>query len=325
MSRRAERRNSSQTESPGRRLPSSADADAGVAEAADSRWNPWLTRVLPPLFLIAATWAIAQTWLPEGWLGNAAHTVGDGIRSHGFWIAAAVGLGAQIVDGALGMAYGVTSTTFLLSTGVPPAAASASVHIAEIFTTGLSGTAHWKLGNVDKALFRRLVLPGVIGGLLGALVLTSVDGNRIKPFISAYLLLMGLYILSKAWRRLTIRTDPPAHVAPLAVTGGFVDAVGGGGWGPVVTTTLLGSGHDPRRTIGTVNAAEFFIALSTGLSFTALGGLTHWTVIAGLVFGGLFAVPLAALLTRHAPPKLLLTLVGLLISGLSLYNLVRLF
>ena len=305
--------------------PSPSDPAPAVASPLDARSRQWLFWALPPLILLAAIWAITQAYLPEGWFDRTFDVVSEGLQSRGFWTAAAVGLGAQIVDGALGMAYGVTSTTFLLSTGVPPAAASASVHVAEIFTTGFSGTAHWKLGNVDKALFKRLVIPGVIGGLLGAYVLTSIDGNVIKPFISLYLLLIGLYILSKVWRQLKIRTEPPTYVAPLAVTGGFVDAIGGGGWGPVVTTSLIGGGNDPRKTIGSVNAAEFFIAVSTGLSFAVLGGLTHWTVIAGLVFGGLFAAPLAAVLTRHAPTKVLLTIVGLLISSLSLYNLLKLF
>lgn len=301
------------------------DLDSNPKGVSLNRSRQWLFWALPPLILIAAVWAIAQTYLPAGWLSETAATVSEGVQTRGFWTAAAVGLGAQIVDGALGMAYGVTSTTFLLSTGVPPAAASASVHIAEIFTTGFSGLAHFKLGNVNKALFKRLVIPGVIGGLIGTYVLTSVDGNLIKPWISAYLLLIGLYILSKVWRQLRIRTEPPKYVAPLALTGGFADAVGGGGWGPVVTTSLIGSGNDPRTTIGSVNAAEFFIAISTGLSFTLLGGLTHWTVIAGLVLGGMFAAPFAAVLTRYAPPKVLLTVVGLLISSLSLYNLLKYF
>lgn len=247
--------------------------------------------------------------------------IGEGLSSKGFWTAAAVGLAAQIVDGALGMAYGVTSTTFLLSTGVPPAAASASVHIAEIFTTGFSGLSHWKLGNVNKQLFKRLLIPGIIGGVTGAYIVTSIDGDTLKPWISAYLLLIGLYILSKIWGQLRVKTEPPTYVAPLALTGGFVDAIGGGGWGPVVTTSLLGSGQDPRTTIGSVNAAEFFLAIAGGISFTLLGGFTHWTVIAGLVFGGLFAAPFAAVLTKYAPPKILLAIVGTLITLLSTYNL----
>ena len=300
-------------------VSTASNADDSLDGTAGRSSRAWLLWALPPLILIAAAWAIGQAYLPAGWEASLA----EGLQSRSFWTAAAVGLGAQIVDGALGMAYGVTSTTFLLSTGVPPAAASASVHIAEIFTTGFSGLAHFKLGNVNKALFKRLVIPGVIGGLIGAYILTSIDGNIVKPFISAYLLLIGLYILSKVWRQLRIRTEPPKYVAPLALTGGHADAIGGGGWGPVVTTSLIGGGNDPRTTIGSVNAAEFFIAISTGLSFALLGGLTHWTVIAGLVFGGLFAAPLAAVLTRYAPPKVLLTIVGVLISGLSLYNLIK--
>jgi uncharacterized membrane protein YfcA len=247
-------------------------------------------------------------------------TIGQGLGTTGFWSAAGVGLLAQVVDGALGMAYGVTSTAFLLSTGVPPAAASASVHLAEVFTTGFSGLSHWKLGNVNTALFKRLLIPGVVGAVLGAYILTSFDGNAIKPWISGYLLLMGLYILTKAFRPVVVATEPPTYVAPLALTGGFVDAVGGGGWGPVVTTSLIGSGQEPRRTIGSVNAAEFFIALAGGISLTVMGGLTVWTTIAGLIFGGLFAAPLAALLAKHAPTKLLLVIVGLLISSISAYN-----
>ncbi len=192
--------------------------------------------------------------------GGAVTVIRDGLVSHGFWTAAAVGLAAQTVDGALGMAYGITSTTFLLSTGVPPAAASASVHVAEIFTTAFSGAAHWRLGNVNPALFKRLLIPGIVGAVTGAYLLTSIDGATIKPYVSAYLFVMGLYILFKAFRTIRLRSEPPNAVIPLALTGGFVDAVGGGGWGPVVTTSLVGGGQDPRTTIGSVNAAEFFIA-----------------------------------------------------------------
>lgn len=253
-------------------------------------------------------------------LGN---TLITGFSSQSFWSAAAVGLFAQIVDGALGMAYGVTASTFLLSTGVPPAAASASVHIAEVFTTGFSGLSHWKLGNINKSLFKRLVIPGVIGAVVGAYLLTNIDGNVIKPFISGYLLLMGIYILIKAFKKIQIKTDPPTYVAPLAVTGGFMDAIGGGGWGPVVTTSLVGSGQDPRTTIGSVNAAEFFLAIAGGAAFALFGGFTHWTVIAGLVIGGIFAAPIAAVLCAKLPAKVLMIIVGVLISVLSIYNLYK--
>lgn len=163
------------------------------------------------------------------------------LTSRGFWSAVAVGFFAQVIDGALGMAYGITATTFLLSAGATPAAASASVHIAEVFTTGFSGISHVKLGNVNKSLFLRLLLPGMIGAVLGAVLITRFDGHQLKPFISAYLLLMGLYILSKAYRHVITRRAP-RHVAKLALFGGFVDAAGGGGWGPVVTSSLIGLG-----------------------------------------------------------------------------------
>ncbi|ACS42065.1 sulfite exporter TauE/SafE family protein [Methylorubrum extorquens] len=270
---------------------------------------------------VAAAAALFATLADAGTV----QAVREGLSSRGFWTAAAVGLAAQTVDGALGMAYGITSTTFLLSTGVPPAAASASVHVAEIFTTAFSGLSHWRLGNVDGPLFRRLLIPGVIGAVAGATLLTSVDGETIKPFVSVYLLGMGLYVLSKAFRTPKANRAPPRAVVPLALGGGFVDAVGGGGWGPVVTATLVGGGQDPRTSIGSVNAAEFFVAVASGLSFTLLGGLTHWTTIAGLVVGGLFAAPIAALLVRVIPARVLMVVVGLLIASLSLVSLAELF
>jgi uncharacterized membrane protein YfcA len=160
----------------------------------------------------------------------------------------AVGFFAQAIDGALGMAYGVTATTFLLGAGASPAAASAAVHIAEIFTTGFSGVSHLKYGNVDRRLFLRLLVPGISGAVLGSVVITQIDATVLKPYVSAYLLVMGVYILRKAFRKWRPRVGEPRHVGKLAALGGFVDAAGGGGWGPVVTSTLVGSGRDPRTT-----------------------------------------------------------------------------
>ena len=235
----------------------------------------------------------------------------------------AVGFFAQVVDGALGMAYGVTATTFLLATGASPAAASASVHIAEIFTTGVSGISHTKFGNVNKQLFVRLLIPGMLGAALGAVLVTQVDGAMFKPFVSAYLLLLGIYILSKAFRQLRLRTQAPKHVGKLALFGGFVDAAGVGGWGPVVTTTLVSSGNGPRTTIGSVNFAEFFLAFASAAVFALPMETNTWPIISGLVFGGLFAAPFAALLCKKLHAKTLLILVGRLISVISLYNLYR--
>jgi uncharacterized membrane protein YfcA len=247
----------------------------------------------------------------------------EAMTSKLFWSAVAVGFLAQMIDGALGMAYGVTSTTFLMASGVSPAMASASVHLAEVFTTGVSGIAHARLGNVNKRLFLRLLVPGIAGAVTGAYILTSIDGKTIKPFIAAYLLLMGLYIISKVYRKFTVMRGEPKHVAKLALFGGFLDAVGGGGWGPVVTTTLVGTGHDPRTTIGSVNFAEFFLTFASAIAFATLVGFGPWVIVAGLVAGGLFSAPLAAYACSRLKVKTLLLLVGTLITLVSSYNLYK--
>ncbi len=279
------------------------------------------------MWLTSAMLAVLVTYLLIKLFGNgasAAHAlIMEALNSPMFWSALGVGLLAQVVDGALGMAYGITSTTFLMASGVSPAMASASVHVAEVFTTGVSGIAHAKLGNVNRNLFLRLLLPGIAGAVLGAYLLTSIDGKTIKPFISAYLLIMGLYIFGKVFRKIKAARQEPKHVAKLALFGGFVDAVGGGGWGPVVTTTLLGTGHDPRTTIGSVNFAEFFLTFSSAIAFTALVGFGPWMIVAGLVVGGLFSAPLAAYLCSRMQTRTLLALVGTLITVVSLFNLYK--
>lgn len=229
-----------------------------------------------------------------------------------------VGFLAQMVDGAIGMAYGVTSTSVMLSFGVPPATASACVHAAETFTTGASGLAHWKFGNVDRRLIWRLAIPGAIGGAIGAYVLTTIPGDVVKPFISAYLLLIGIFIIYKGvHRRHSFVDDPPNNVAPLGFIGGFVDAIGGGGWGPIVTSTLLGQGNHPRYTIGSVSLAEFFVTLTISATFVATIGLSLWPIIFGLIIGGVIAAPFAAYAAKHLPPKLLMILVGTVVILLS--------
>jgi uncharacterized membrane protein YfcA len=229
-----------------------------------------------------------------------------------------VGFVAQMVDGAIGMAYGVTSTSVMLSFGVPPATASACVHAAETFTTGASGLAHWKFGNVDRRLIWRLAIPGSIGGAIGAFVLTNIPGDVVKPFISGYLLLIGIFIIYKAvHRKHSFIDEPPKNIAPLGFVGGFVDAIGGGGWGPIVTSTLLGQGTQPRFTIGSVNMAEFFVTLTISATFIATIGLDLWPTILGLVIGGVIAAPFAAYAAKHLPPKILMTLVGTVVILLS--------
>ncbi|HSK88660.1 MAG TPA: sulfite exporter TauE/SafE family protein [Anaerolineales bacterium] len=233
-----------------------------------------------------------------------------------------VGFAAQMIDGALGMAYGVSSNTFLLSVGVPPAIASASVHVAETFTTAVSGFSHWKLGNVDKDLFKKLIIPGVLGAMLGAYLLAEVvDGNVIKPYISAYLLIMGIVILVKALRSNPNEQKVTSHISILGAIGGFFDAIGGGGWGPIVTTTLVARGNNTRFTIGSVNSSEFFITFSQSVIFIfALFSdlVANWMVIVGLLLGGIIAAPFAAIVTKKLPVRWLMGMVGLLIIGLSI-------
>jgi uncharacterized membrane protein YfcA len=233
-----------------------------------------------------------------------------------------VGFIAQVIDGALGMAYGVSSNTFLLSIGIPPAAASASVHMAEVVTTGVSGFSHWRLGNVDWKLVRRLLIPGVLGGVAGAYILTSIDGNVIKPFIAAYLIVMGGVIIYKAFT-VKPRTKPDEYHGPkisvLGLFGGFCDAIGGGGWGPVVTSTLVARGKFPRTSIGSVNFSEFFVTMAQSIVFViTLSFSEYWQIIVGLLVGGVIAAPLAARMTRKLPLKTLMVMVGALIIVLSI-------
>lgn len=231
-----------------------------------------------------------------------------------------VGFVAQMIDGALGMAYGVSANTVLLSLGLPAAAASASVHAAEVVTTGISGISHWKLRNVKLDLLKRLLIPGVIGGVLGAYILTAVPGDIIKPVVSVYLALMGAVILWKAFRQAPEREVRTA-LAPLGFVGGFFDAIGGGGWGPIVTSTLVARGNDVHYTIGTVNLAEFFVTLAESITFILTIGLVHWRIILGLIIGGAIAAPLAAFACRKLPTRALMILVGVLIIILSIRTL----
>jgi uncharacterized membrane protein YfcA len=236
----------------------------------------------------------------------------------------AIGFAAQLIDGALGMAFGVISSTLLVSVmGVPPARASAGVHLVEVFTTGASGISHILLKNVDWTLFFRIAIPGALGGAAGAWLLSSLDAEIARPFVMAYLAAIGVYLLIKA-----IRYPPEARapkvVAPLGLIGGFLDASGGGGWGPVVTSNLLLQGADVRRTVGTVNTAEFVVTLTISATFIATIGLEAFTTVtAGLLIGGLLAAPLGAVIVRFMPVKSLMLLVGIVLTATSLFSLYR--
>ena len=236
----------------------------------------------------------------------------------------AVGFVAQLVDGALGMAFGLISTTALLTLGLPPAQASAAVHTAEVATTGVSGLAHLIQRNIEPRLFLTLGIAGMVGGVAGAWLLSNIDGRAIRPFIAGYLLLVGMLVLLKASRPAPAEDAPPRGVAaPLGVVGGFLDAIGGGGWGAIVTSTLIGSGHAPRKVIGSVNAAEFFVTVAISTTFLLEMGVQHLTAIASLVVGGVLAAPFGAILVRYAHPRALMAAVGTLVCVLSVIQLVQ--
>jgi uncharacterized membrane protein YfcA len=241
--------------------------------------------------------------------------------SESFLLFVLAGFVAQLIDGALGMAYGVSCNSFLLTYGLAPAAASASVKSAEVFTSAFSGLSHVKLGNVDRSLFVRLLVPGVAGGVLGAYVLSGLPGDRLRPLVAFYLFAMGVVILVKARRRAEHRAERRHHLLPLGFFGGFLDAVGGGGWGPVVTSTLMANGKDPRLAVGSVNVTEFFVTLAQLATFTALLGLQQTRVILGLIVGGVAAAPLAAHACRRIQARTLMLMVGVLIIALSLRTL----
>lgn len=235
-----------------------------------------------------------------------------------------VGFAAQLVDGALGMAFGVITNTLLVGVlGVPPAQASQRVHVVECFTTATSGLSHLLHGNIDGKLFVRLLIPGVIGGAAGAYVLTSLHAEVVKPFVLAYLAAVGLYLL---WRGLFYppKVRDAKYVAPLGLVGGFLDAAGGGGWGPVVTSNLLIQGADPRKVVGTVNSVEFFLTLTISAAFIYhLGFADVAGATLGLLIGGVAAAPLGAWAAKHFPPKSMLILVGIVLTLTSGYGVYR--
>lgn len=237
-----------------------------------------------------------------------------------------VGFFAQMIDGTLGMAYGVSSTTFLISAGVSPKIASASVHLSEVCTTFVSGISHLSFKNINKTLFKKLIIPGIIGGVIGAYIIINVSSEIIKPLINIYLVIMGITILIKAFKSIVHKELADNKIWGLGLIGGFFDAIGGGGWGPIVTSTLLANGYSPRYAVGTVNLAEFFVTISQAATFvTFLNFTQYWHVIAGLAIGGVIAAPIAAFTCSKIEAKKLMVLVGGLIVFLNLRGIVLFF
>jgi uncharacterized membrane protein YfcA len=234
-----------------------------------------------------------------------------------------IGFGAQLIDGALGMAFGAITTTAMLSMGMPPAQASAIVHTAEIFTTGASAGSHLYHRNVDWRIVARLGVAGVAGAVLGAWILSNLDANAVRPFIAGYLALVGLFILFKAWRGIPARDAPTPWVGPIGFVAGFLDASGGGGWGPIATSTLIGSGHAPRTTVGSVNTTEVFVTTAAATTFFVELGASPWKELLALVIGGLLAAPLGGWAVKRIPARVLMVAVGCLVLGLSLWQIAR--
>ncbi len=232
-----------------------------------------------------------------------------------------VGFAAQLVDGALGMAFGIICNTLLVAVvGMAPARASANIHIVETFTTAVSGISHLIHGNIDRVLFLRLLIPGIIGGVSGAYLLTNIDAAVVKPFVLGYLVLTGVYLLVRGVMY-PPRQRPARVVAPLGLIGGFLDAAGGGDWGPVVTSNLLVQGVEPRRVIGTVNSVEFFLTLTVSATFISQLGLKDFAVASiGLLIGGIAAAPLGAVMAKRIPPRTMFILVGAVLSLTSAYG-----
>ena len=272
--------------------------------------------ITAPVLIIAGY--LFSMYLPPEAIGGYAQKLASSIDSS-ILLYILAGFTAQMIDGALGMAYGLTATSFLLSVGVPPAASSASVHASEIFTSGVSGLMHLKFGNVNSKLFKTLLIPGVLGAILGAYLLTSLENYNyiLKPIISSYTLFLGILIIFKALKKDKIR-EKIKRIFPLALVGGFMDSIGGGGWGPIVSSTLIAGGRNARFTIGSVNLAEFFVSLASSLTFFTIIGLTHWTIIVGLIIGGIIAAPIAAYLANKIPTKTIMILVGIVVIISSL-------
>jgi uncharacterized membrane protein YfcA len=240
-----------------------------------------------------------------------------------FFAFVAIGLAAQLVDGALGMAYGLTASSLLQAFGVPPAIASATVHAAEMATTFVSGATHGMFGNVDWDLVRRLAFPGMLGGGLGAWVLGSVDWPWLRAAVAAWLVLMGALLLWRAiqWQH---RKEPRSEkVTLLGFSAGAMDAIGGGGWGSLTTTRLMARHLEPRIAVGTANAAEFFVTVAISAVFLGTIGFGYLPMVGGLLVGGVVGAPLAALFAKRLPARGLLGTVGVVVMGLSAYNLVR--
>ncbi len=282
-------------------------------KSAEMNWRRIASWLVFAFFFMFVGHAILS-YVPYGELWTAIKDLPGRIDNHFYWMILA-GFLAQLVDGAVGMGYGVTCATVLLSTGINLPVISGSIHTAEMFSSAASGYSHYKFGNVNKKLFKALLIPGIIGAVLGAYLLSKYGDEYavyVRPVLAAYTLLLGVRIFMAAFRKRK-QSKKIKHVGWLAGAGGFLDSFGGGGWGPLVTSTLISKGRTPRFVIGSVSITEFFVTLASALTFFSMLGISHWQVIVGLIIGGLVAAPIAARLAGRLPLKTMLIAVGTMV------------
>lgn len=286
---------------------------SNIITTTEQRWKSLASKlILAFVLMIIGHMVISYLPLPTF------KEIGESIQpyiNYQFLFFVLAGFLAQMVDGVLSMGYGVTSATVLMSFNVSPVAMSAAIHTSEIFTTGISGYSHYKFGNVNKKLFKHLVIPGVIGAILGAALLIFLDdkyGKWLMPVIAVYAGFLGLKILIKAFQQPT-KMKKVKRVGWLAGAGGFFDSFGGGGWGPIVTSSLISKGRSPKYTVGSVSLTEFFVTLSSAFTFFVTVGVGHWNIVLGLLIGGSIAAPIAAKLAGKLPRKTMMIAVGIMV------------
>jgi uncharacterized membrane protein YfcA len=300
-----------------RRLHAVAALGPADEDTAIAHWQRVATVTLGAfaLFLVFTILSYYVTW-QQAW-----HVLSN---SGTFYTFVAVGFIAQLIDGLLGMGYGVVSAISLMSLGLSPASVSASIHTAEMFASGASGYNHYRFGNVNKRLFKVLLIPGILGSISGALLLSHFGeqyANVIKPVLAIYLLFLGLRIISKAIRKQAQKRRKVKNAGWLAGAGGFLDSFGGGGWGPLVTSTLIANGRTPNYVIGTVSLVEFFVTFASALTFFSIMGFSHWQIVLGLIVGGVTAAPFAARMAGRLPTRWMFIGVGLMVVIWSLWAL----
>ncbi len=281
------------------------------------RWLIWLTSIS------AIVISLISLWYKE----PAFQAYVEGIDPLFYYFLGA-GFVFAMIDGAIGMSYGVTSTTFSLSMGVPPASASMAVHLSEVLSNGIAGWMHYRMGNVNWKLFKLLLIPGIIGAVTGAYLLSSLEhyAHYTKPFVSLYTLILGTVILLKAFKPKTKKSaDKIKKISLLGLGGGFIDAVGGGGWGSIVLSTLIAGGRHPRFSLGTVKLSRFFIALMSSLTFVTMLKSNHWGAVAGLIIGSAIASPIAAKISNKISAKVIMVSVGIIVVAISLRSIVKVF